>query len=115
MNQPARVHAVRHARTRSTNVSMPARGQGRNFAPERGPYLRPVSSKQCGMCRRYRCSARKWMYRVWREGSADPMSPSMMRDNNCPNLTSAVTPGRTVQATPRTTAMLAVVVRNPVR
>ena len=93
-------------RTAAPTSSMPARGRAatsRRSAPTApSTFSRPSSP----MSRRCRPQRKKVVIALWSEGSRDRMG-SMLRDHKLLNLTS-VNAWRTVQATPRNEAMLAV-------
>src|SRR3979490_903549 len=80
--------------------------QGRNFAPERADTSVNVFESGVAHVQALQASRKKVVIALWSEGSRDRMS-SMLRDHKLSNLTSVNT-WRTVQATPRNEAMLAV-------
>ncbi|OIQ72793.1 transcription-repair-coupling factor [mine drainage metagenome] len=81
--------------------------QGRNFAPERNDTSVNVFEAVVAHVLALQASRKKVVIALWSEGSRDRMG-SMLRDHKLLNLTS-VNSWRTVQATPRNEATLAVV------
>src|ERR1700694_4792468 len=81
--------------------------QGRNFTPERADASVNVFEAVVAHVQALQASRKKVVIALWSEGSRDRMG-SMLRDHKLTNLTSVNT-WRTVQATPRNEAMLAVV------
>src|SRR6202042_1150053 len=81
--------------------------QGRNFAPERNGKGVNVFEAVVGHVHGLQAKRKKVVIALWSEGSRDRMA-SMLRDHKLLNLTS-VNSWRTVQATPRNEAMLALV------
>ena len=81
--------------------------QGRNFAPERADGAVNVFETVVAHVGALQAQRKKVVIALWSEGSRDRMG-SMLRDHKLLNLTS-VNSWRTVQATPRNEAMLAVV------
>jgi transcription-repair coupling factor (superfamily II helicase) len=81
--------------------------QGRNFAPERADTSVNVFESVVSHVQALQAARKKVVIALWSEGSRDRMT-SMLRDHKLLNLTSVNT-WRTVQATPRNEAMLAVV------
>src|SRR5258708_9279495 len=81
--------------------------QGRNFAPERTDASVEVREAGVEHVRALQARRKTVVIALWREGSRDRMD-SMLRDHKLPNVISVNT-WRTVQATPRNEAMLAVV------
>src|SRR5216684_1641485 len=81
--------------------------QGRNFAPERTDASINVFEAVVAHVQALQASRRKVVIALWSEGSRDRMG-SMLRDHKLNHVTS-VNSWRTVQATPRNEAMLAVV------
>src|SRR5258705_5942384 len=81
--------------------------QGRNFAPERTDASVNVFESVVAHVRALQAGRKKVVIALWSEGSRDRMD-SMLRDHKLSNVTSVNT-WRTVQATPRNEAMLAVV------
>ncbi len=81
--------------------------QGRNFAPERTDGSVNVFEAVVAHVLALQAGRKKVVIALWSEGSRDRMG-SMLRDHKLDNLTSVNT-WRTVQATPRNEAMLAVV------
>jgi transcription-repair coupling factor (superfamily II helicase) len=81
--------------------------QGRNFAPERAETSVNVFEAVVAHVLALQAQRKKVVIALWSEGSRDRMA-SMLRDHKLSNLTSVNT-WRTVQATPRNEAMLAVV------
>src|ERR1700694_1793747 len=81
--------------------------QGRNFTPERADASVNVFEAVVAHVQALQASRKKVVIALWSEGSRDRMG-SMLRDHKLLNLTSVNT-WRTVQATPRNEAMLAVV------
>src|SRR4029453_3030294 len=80
--------------------------QGRNFAPERTDASVNVFEAVVAHVRALQASRKKVVIALWSEGSRERMD-SMLRDHKLSNVTSINT-WRTVQATPRNEAMLAV-------
>ena len=80
---------------------------GRNFAPERADTAVNVFEAVVAHVGALQAQRKKVVIALWSEGSRDRMG-SMLRDHKLLNLTS-VNSWRTVQATPRNEAMLAVV------
>ncbi len=80
---------------------------GRNFTPERADSSVNVFEAVVAHVGALQASRKKVVIALWSEGSRDRMG-SMLRDHKLLNLTS-VNSWRTVQATPRNEAMLAVV------
>src|SRR4029079_18810405 len=81
--------------------------QGRNFAPERADSSVNVFEALVAHVEALQAQRKKVVIALWSEGSRDRMA-SMLKDHRLLNLTS-VNAWRTVQATPRNEAMLAVV------
>src|ERR1700732_2997745 len=81
--------------------------QGRNFAPERNDTSMNVFEAVVAHVGALQAQRKKVVIALWSEGSRDRMG-SMLRDHKLRSLTS-VNSWRTVQATPRNEAMLAVV------
>src|SRR5437762_4465311 len=81
--------------------------QGRNFTPERADCSVNVFEAVVAHGLALQAQRKKVVIALWSEGSRDRMG-SMLRDHKLANLTS-VNAWRTVQATPRNEAMLAVV------
>ena len=81
--------------------------QGRNFTPERADGSVNVFEVVVAHVLALQAQRKKVVITLWSEGSRDRMG-SMLRDHKLANLTS-VNAWRTVQATPRNEAMLAVV------
>src|SRR6185312_2260812 len=81
--------------------------QGRNFTPERADATVNVFEAVVAHVQAVQAQRKKVVITLWSEGSRDRMA-SMLRDHKLSNLTSVNT-WRTVQATPRNEAMLAVV------
>ena len=81
--------------------------QGRNFTPERADTAINVFEAVVAHVEALQAQRKKVVIALWSEGSRDRMG-SMLRDHKLLNLTS-VNSWRTVQATPRNEAMLAVV------
>src|SRR5258705_7429778 len=81
--------------------------QGRNFAPERTDASVNVFEAVVAHVRALQANRKKVVIALWSEGSRDRMD-SMLRDHKLSNVIS-VNAWRTVQATPRNEAMLAVV------
>ncbi|MBA2402030.1 MAG: DEAD/DEAH box helicase, partial [Bradyrhizobium sp.] len=81
--------------------------QGRSFAPERADTAINVFEAVVAHVLALQAQRKKVVVTLWSEGSRDRMG-SMLRDHKLNNLTS-VNAWRTVQATPRNEAMLAVV------
>ena len=81
--------------------------QGRNFTPERADTSVNVFEAVVAHVQALQAQRKKVVIALWSEGSRDRMG-SMLRDHKLANLTSVNT-WRTVQATPRNEAMLAVV------
>jgi transcription-repair coupling factor (superfamily II helicase) len=81
--------------------------QGRNFAPERTDGSVNVFEAVVAHVGALQALRKKVVIALWSEGSRDRMG-SMLKDHKLSNLTSVNT-WRTVQATPRNEAMLAVV------
>ncbi|NVN86260.1 MAG: transcription-repair coupling factor [Rhodopseudomonas sp.] len=81
--------------------------QGRNFAPERADTSVNVFEALVAHVQALQAARKKVVVALWSEGSRDRMA-SMLKDHKLLNLTS-VNSWRTVQATPRNEAMLAVV------
>ena len=81
--------------------------QGRSFAPERADTAINVFESVVAHVQALQAQRKKVVIALWSEGSRDRMG-SMLRDHKLNNLTSVNT-WRTVQATPRNEAMLAVV------
>src|SRR6202034_4687526 len=81
--------------------------QGRNFVPERADSSVNVFESVVSHVQALQAQRKKVVIALWSEGSRDPMG-SMLKDHKLLNLTS-VNSWRTVQATPRNEAMLAVV------
>jgi len=90
----------------STAVIDAGAQQGRNFAPERNDGSVNVFEAVVAHVRALQANRKKVVIALWSEGSRDRMD-SMLRDHKLQNLTSINT-WRTVQATPRNEAMLAV-------
>jgi transcription-repair coupling factor (superfamily II helicase) len=80
--------------------------QGRNFAPERNDSAVNVFEAVVKHVHALQANRKKVVITLWSEGSRDRMA-SMLRDHKLSNVTS-VNSWRTVQATPRNEAMLAV-------
>jgi transcription-repair coupling factor (superfamily II helicase) len=80
--------------------------QGRNFAPERNDSAVNVFEAVVGHVHGLQAKRKKVVITLWSEGSRDRMA-SMLRDHKLSNVTS-VNSWRTVLATPRNEAMLAV-------
>src|SRR6204780_3895944 len=80
---------------------------GRNFAPERAESAVNVFEAAVAHVGALQAQRKKVVIALWSEGSRDRMG-SMLRDHKLLNLTT-VNSWRTVQATPRNEAMLAVV------
>jgi len=80
---------------------------GRNFAPERGEPGKNVFEAVTRHVGALQSAGKRPVIALWSEGSRDRMG-SMLRDHKLAHLTSVNT-WRTVQATPRNEAMLAVV------
>jgi transcription-repair coupling factor (superfamily II helicase) len=80
--------------------------QGRNFAPERNDSAANVFEAVVAHVQGLQAQRKKVVIALWSEGSRDRMT-SMLRDHKLSNVTS-VNSWRTVQATPRNEAMLAV-------
>ncbi|MCG6204300.1 transcription-repair coupling factor [Rhodopseudomonas sp. HC1] len=80
---------------------------GRSFAPERADANINVFEKLVAHVQSLQAVRKKVVIALWSEGSRDRMA-SMLKDHKLVNLTS-VNSWRTVQATPRNEAMLAVV------
>ncbi|MBB5045655.1 transcription-repair coupling factor (superfamily II helicase) [Rhodopseudomonas rhenobacensis] len=80
---------------------------GRNFAPERADAAVNVFAAVVAHVQALQGQRKKVVVALWSEGSRDRMA-SMLKDHKLLNLTS-VNSWRTVQATPRNEAMLAVV------
>ncbi len=80
---------------------------GRNFAPERADANVNVFEKLVAHVQALQATRKKVVIALWSEGSRDRMA-SMLKDHKLVNLTS-VNSWRTVQATPRNEALLAVV------
>src|SRR6195256_6356457 len=80
---------------------------GRSFAPERADTAINVFESVVAHVQGLQAQRKKVVIALWSEGSRDRMG-SMLRDHKLLNLTSVNT-WRTVQATPRNEAMLAVV------
>src|ERR1700680_1591889 len=91
----------------SADVTDAGARQGRNFAPERTDASVNVFESVAAHVRALQASRKKVVIALWSEGSRDRMT-SMLRDHKLDNLTSVNT-WRTVQATPRNEATLAVV------
>src|SRR5207344_3204937 len=91
----------------STDVFDAGARQGRNFTPERTDTSVNVFEAVVAHVLALQAQRKKVVIALWSEGSRDRMS-SMLRDHKLNNLTS-VNVWRTVQATPRNEAMLAVV------
>jgi len=81
--------------------------QGRNFAPERADGNVNVFEAVVAHVQELQAQRKKVVIALWSEGSRDRMG-SMLKDHRLLNLTS-VNSWRTVQATPRNEAMLAVI------
>jgi transcription-repair coupling factor (superfamily II helicase) len=81
--------------------------QGRNFTPERADSSVNVFEAVVAHVQALQAQRKKVVIALWSEGSRDRMA-SMLKDHKLLNLTS-VNAWRTVQATPRNEAMLAVV------
>jgi transcription-repair coupling factor (superfamily II helicase) len=81
--------------------------QGRNFTPERADTSVNVFEAVVAHVQALQAQRKKVVIALWSEGSRDRMN-AMLRDHKLLNLTSVNT-WRTVQATPRNEAMLAVV------
>ncbi|ABE39851.1 transcription-repair coupling factor [Rhodopseudomonas palustris BisB5] len=80
---------------------------GRNFAPERADTAVNVFETLVAHVQALQATRKKVVIALWSEGSRDRMA-SMLKDHKLVHLTS-VNSWRTVQATPRNEAMLAVV------
>ncbi|KIZ46480.1 transcription-repair coupling factor, partial [Rhodopseudomonas palustris] len=80
---------------------------GRNFAPERADPAVNVFAALVAHVQALQAARKKVVVALWSEGSRDRMA-SMLKDHKLLNLTS-VNSWRSVQATPRNEAMLAVV------
>src|SRR5215831_14475490 len=80
--------------------------QGRNFTPERADASVNVFEAVVAHVHALQAQRKKVVITLWSEGSRDRMA-SMLRDHKLANVTS-VNAWRTVQATPRNEAMLAV-------
>jgi len=80
--------------------------QGRNFAPERNDSAVNVFEAVVAHIRSLQAQRKKVVVALWSEGSRDRMA-SMLSDHRLANIVS-VNAWRTVQATPRNEAMLAV-------
>jgi len=80
--------------------------QGRNFAPERNDSAVNVFEAVVAHIRSLQARRKKVVVALWSEGSRDRMA-SMLSDHRLANIVS-VNAWRTVQATPRNEAMLAV-------
>src|SRR5690242_6732976 len=80
--------------------------QGRNFTPERADSSVNVFEAVVTHVQALQAQRKKVVITLWSEGSRDRMA-SMLRDHKLANVTS-VNSWRTVQATPRNEAMLAV-------
>ena len=91
----------------STDVFDAGARQGRNFTPERADASVNVFEAVVAHVQALQAQRKKVVITLWSEGSRDRMD-SMLRDHKLANLTS-VNAWRTVQATPRNEAMLAVV------
>src|ERR1700680_4967940 len=89
----------------STNVVDAGARQGRNFTPERADSSVNVFEAVVAHVAALQAQRKKVVIALWSEGSRDRMR-SMLRDHKLSNLTSG-NPWRTVQATPRNEAMLA--------
>jgi transcription-repair coupling factor (superfamily II helicase) len=89
-----------------TNVFDAGARQGRNFAPERNDSNVNVFEAVVAHIHALQSQRKKVVVALWSEGSRDRMR-SMLSDHKLVNLTS-VNAWRTVQATPRNEAMLAV-------
>src|SRR5207253_9132241 len=81
--------------------------QGRNFTPERADSSVNVFEALVAHVEALQAQRKKVVIALWSEGSRDRMA-SMLKDHKLLNLTH-VNSWRTVQATPRNEAMLAVV------
>jgi transcription-repair coupling factor (superfamily II helicase) len=90
----------------STAVIDAGAQQGRNFAPERNDGSVNVFEAVVAHVRALQANRKKVVIALWSEGSRDRMD-SMLRDHKLQNLT-RINTWRTVQATPRNEAMLAV-------
>src|ERR1700761_6953682 len=90
----------------STNVFDAGARQGRNFAPERNDSNVNVFEAVVAHIHALQSQRKKVVVALWSEGSRDRMR-SMLNDHKLVNLTS-VNACRTVPATPRNEAMLAV-------
>jgi transcription-repair coupling factor (superfamily II helicase) len=91
----------------TANVVDAGARQGRNFAPERNDSSVNVFEAVVAHVQALQANRKKVVIALWSEGSRDRMD-SMLRDHKLHNVTSVNT-WRTVQATPRNEAMLAVV------
>ena len=80
--------------------------RGREFAPERNDAYVNVFEAVVAHVHALQSQRKKVVITLWSEGSRDRMA-SMLRDHKLSNVTS-VNAWRTVQATPRNEAMLAV-------
>ena len=89
-----------------TNVFDAGARAGRNFAPERNDSNVNVFEAVVAHIHALQAQRKKVVVALWSEGSRDRMA-SMLRDHKLANVTS-VNSWRTVQATPRNEAMLAV-------
>src|SRR3954462_13698185 len=98
--------AVRRARLQRRPLDAGARA-GRNFTPERADSSVNVFEAVVAHVGALQASRKKVVIALWSEGSRDRMD-SMLRDHKLSHLTS-VNSWRTVLATPRNEAMLAVV------
>jgi len=90
----------------STDVFDAGARQGRNFAPERADGSANVFEAVVAHVNALQSQRKKVVVALWSEGSRDRMA-SMLADHKLANITSVNT-WRTVQATPRNEAMLAV-------
>jgi transcription-repair coupling factor (superfamily II helicase) len=90
----------------SADVIDAAARQGRNFTPERADTSINVFEAVVAHVLALQAQRKKVVIALWSEGSRDRMA-SMLRDHKLSHLTSVNT-WRTVQATPRNEAMLAV-------
>src|SRR6202022_2506947 len=90
----------------NANVVDAGARQGRNFTPERADSSVNVFEAVVAHVGALQASRKKVVIALWSEGSRDRMG-SMLRDHKLHNVTS-VNSWRTVQATPRNEAMLAV-------
>ncbi|HEY4746939.1 MAG TPA: hypothetical protein VIH38_05225, partial [Steroidobacteraceae bacterium] len=90
-----------------SNVVDAGARQGRNFVPERADGSVNVFESVVSHVQALQAQRKKVVIALWSEGSRDRMG-SMLRDHKLTHLTS-VNSWRTVQATPRNEAMLAVV------